>query len=67
VRPNSSLPADDRRPDDRAFWCGELEFAKHLRHLLATTGTSELPAEVRDRLDRFVHELAEIAAEGGTP
>ena len=47
--------------------CGELEFAKHLRRLLATTGTGKLPAEVRERLDRFVDELAEIASEGGTP
>jgi mycothiol system anti-sigma-R factor len=47
--------------------CGELEFAKHLRRLLAARGTSELPAEVRARLDRFVDELADIAPEGGTP
>jgi anti-sigma factor RsiW len=47
--------------------CGELEFAKHLRRLLAARGTTELPAEVRARLDRFVDDLAEIAPEGGTP
>ena len=48
--------------------CGELEFAKHLRRLLATRGTSEvLPAEVRTRLDQFIDELAEAAPEGGTP
>ena len=47
--------------------CGELEFAKHLRRLLAARGTNELPAEVRARLDRFVEDLVEIAPEGGTP
>jgi mycothiol system anti-sigma-R factor len=38
--------------------CGELEFAKHLRGLLAAKGTGELPAAVRDRLDRFIGQLA---------
>jgi mycothiol system anti-sigma-R factor len=47
--------------------CGELEFAKHLRRLLAARDTTELPAEIRARLDRFVDELVEIAPEGGTP
>jgi mycothiol system anti-sigma-R factor len=47
--------------------CGELEFAKHLRRLLAAEGASELPAEVRTRLDQFIDELAETAPEGGTP
>ena len=47
--------------------CGELEFAKHLRRLLETKGTDELPGEVRTRLDRFIDELAETTPEGGTP
>ena len=47
--------------------CGELEFAKHLRRLLASSGSFDLPAEVRARLDRFVDELAETAPDGGTP
>ena len=47
--------------------CGELEFAKHLRQLLARSGGNELPAEVRARLDRFVDDLAEIAPDGGPP
>jgi mycothiol system anti-sigma-R factor len=47
--------------------CGELEFAKHLRQLLARGGGSELPAEVRARLDRFVDDLAETAPDGGLP
>lgn len=45
--------------------CGELEFAKHLRRLLARRGSTDLPAEVRARLDRFVDELAETVPEGG--
>jgi len=47
--------------------CGELEFAKHLRRLLATSGAGELPAGVRARLDQFIDELAQAAGEGGTP
>lgn len=46
--------------------CGEMEFAEHLRQLLATKGTGELPAEVRTRLDRFIDELAEATPERGT-
>jgi mycothiol system anti-sigma-R factor len=45
--------------------CGEMEFAKHLRRLLATKGATGLPAEVRVRLDRFIDELAKTAPEGG--
>jgi mycothiol system anti-sigma-R factor len=47
--------------------CGELEFAKHLRRLLARGAGDELPAEVRARLDRLVDELAETVPNGGTP
>jgi mycothiol system anti-sigma-R factor len=47
--------------------CGELEFAKHLRRLLATKGTDELPGEVRTRLDKFIDELAETTPGGGAP
>ncbi len=45
--------------------CGELEFAKHLRRLLASRGSTDLPAEVRARLYRFVDGLADTVAEGG--
>jgi hypothetical protein len=44
-----------------------MEFAKHLRRLLAAKGTGELPGEVRTRLDRFIDDLAETTPEGGTP
>lgn len=37
--------------------CGELEFAKELRHFLASAGGGDVPAEVRVRLERFVEEL----------
>jgi anti-sigma factor (TIGR02949 family) len=48
--------------------CGELEFAKHLRRLLATERTAELPPEVRTRLHHFIDDLAETTPEGsGTP
>jgi len=37
--------------------CGELEFAKELQAFLATTSVEEIPADVKDRLERFVEEL----------
>jgi RNA polymerase sigma-70 factor, ECF subfamily len=37
--------------------CGELEFAKQLRLFLASQGADELPAHVKDRLERFVADL----------
>jgi anti-sigma factor (TIGR02949 family) len=46
--------------------CGELEFAKHLRRLLMTTGSGDLPAGARARLGRFIEELADPAG-GGDP
>jgi mycothiol system anti-sigma-R factor len=45
--------------------CGEMEFATHLRRLLAAKGTGELPADVRTRLDQFIDELAETTPGGG--
>jgi anti-sigma factor (TIGR02949 family) len=37
--------------------CGELEFAKELRRFLASRGAEEIPADVKDRLERFVEDL----------
>lgn len=37
--------------------CGELEFAKELRSFLASNAIDEVPADVRERLERFVDEL----------
>jgi mycothiol system anti-sigma-R factor len=37
--------------------CGELEFAKQLRGLLATQDAEELPPQVKARLEWFVADL----------
>jgi len=37
--------------------CGELEFVKHLRGLLAAQTTDEVPPEVIQQLNQFVEEL----------
>jgi anti-sigma factor (TIGR02949 family) len=37
--------------------CGELEFVKHLRGLLAEQATDEVPPDVIRRLEGFVEEL----------
>ena len=47
--------------------CGEMEFATHLRRVLAAEDTVELPADVRTRLDRFIDELSVTPPEGGAP
>ena len=46
--------------------CGELEFAKHLRRLLMTTGGGDLPAGARARLGRFIEEVTGTAGGGGS-
>jgi hypothetical protein len=37
--------------------CGELEFAKELQTFLASHEVEEIPAHVKERLERFVQEL----------
>ncbi len=37
--------------------CGEMELAKELRSFLAMHASEEIPADVRDRLDRFLTAL----------
>ena len=37
--------------------CGELEFAKEIRSFLASGTATEIPADVRARLERFVGDL----------
>jgi anti-sigma factor (TIGR02949 family) len=37
--------------------CGELEFAKEIRALLASGAVEEVPPDVKARLERFVQEL----------
>jgi anti-sigma factor (TIGR02949 family) len=38
--------------------CGEVEFARELRGFLASQSAAEVPANVRERLERFVQELS---------
>ena len=38
--------------------CGEMEFAKELQAVLASTGSDELPPHVRHQLERFLEDLA---------
>jgi mycothiol system anti-sigma-R factor len=47
--------------------CGELEFARHLRRLLATKSAGEPPDAVRVRLERFIDELADDAWREAAP
>jgi anti-sigma factor RsiW len=37
--------------------CGELEFAKELQAFLASHEVHEIPAHVRQRLERFIEEM----------
>jgi len=37
--------------------CGEAEFARELRDFLASQSASEVPDDVRARLERFVDEI----------
>lgn len=37
--------------------CGELEFARELRALLRSAEVEEVPAPVRERLERFLDDL----------
>lgn len=34
--------------------CGELEFSRHLKEILATTGSETLPLSLRDRLETLL-------------
>jgi anti-sigma factor (TIGR02949 family) len=57
-----TITPEDRERIDRHLsccraCCGELEFAKELRKVLASSTADELPPEVRTRLERFVEEL----------
>jgi anti-sigma factor (TIGR02949 family) len=37
--------------------CGEMEFAKELQAFLGGSAVDEIPARVRERLERFLQEL----------
>jgi mycothiol system anti-sigma-R factor len=57
-------PGDARRVEAHlercVACCGELEFSRELRRLLAAQRSAELPADVRERLDRFVDQLDHV-------
>lgn len=37
--------------------CGEMEFVEHLRDMLASQTTEEVPPQLSRRLERFIEEL----------
>lgn len=37
--------------------CGEVEFARHVRHVLATRSRPALPGDVHERLEGFIDQL----------
>jgi mycothiol system anti-sigma-R factor len=57
----SIAPEDKERVEHHLSFCrrccGELEFAKEIRTFLASGASGEIPADVKDRLERFVEEL----------
>lgn len=44
--------------------CGELEFARELRRLLAARRALTLPPEVHGRLERFIDRLGDLDGKG---
>lgn len=46
------------------YCCGELEFVGELRDLLGSQTTSDLPADVRDRLESFLDQIDDASSEG---
>lgn len=55
--------ADRRALDDHLAWClrccGELAFAREMQAMLRERSRSELPGEVRSRLEGFIDALGE--------
>jgi mycothiol system anti-sigma-R factor len=49
--------------DECVTCCGELEFSRELRKLLDAQRTADLPADVRHRLERVVHQLDDVREE----
>jgi mycothiol system anti-sigma-R factor len=58
---NAISPEDQERVEQHLAFCrkccGEVEFAKELRAFLNSSAVGEVPAEVAERLQRFVEEL----------
>jgi anti-sigma factor (TIGR02949 family) len=57
----SLSPADFEAMEDHLAFCrrccGEAEFARELRSFLESQSASDVPADVRARLEQFVDEL----------
>ena len=45
--------------------CGELAFARELRHLLRTKSAEDMPDAVQGRLERVIDELGDTRETGG--
>jgi len=58
---NSIAPEDQEKVEKHLAFCrrccGELEFAKEIRAFLASGAVTEIPPEVKARLERFVGEM----------
>jgi anti-sigma factor (TIGR02949 family) len=58
---HAATPVDHARIEEHLAvcrrCCGEVEFIKHLRQLLANQATDDIPPEALRQLDRFVEEL----------
>jgi mycothiol system anti-sigma-R factor len=58
---NAIAPEDREKVDHHLSFCrrccGELEFAKEVRSFLDSGESTEIPADVKERLERFVEEL----------
>ena len=58
---NAISPEDQQKVEKHLAFCrtccGELEFAKELRSFLASGSADEIPAHVKDRLEKFVEGL----------
>lgn len=63
-------PGEARRVEEHldqcVTCCGELEFSRELRKLLDRQRTADLPADVRDRLERFIDQFDQSSEEAGT-
>jgi len=58
---HSIAPEDQKKVERHLAFCrrccGELEFAKEIRAFLASGAVTEVPPDVRERLERFVGDL----------
>jgi mycothiol system anti-sigma-R factor len=59
LQPGEARSVEDHL-DHCVTCCGELEFANELRKLLDAQRSAGLPADVRERLQRFVDQLDDV-------